>query len=672
MGADRATPESKTTLQPSPLKVYGLLFLLMLLAFGIYIPWLGLYGDDWQYLYVFHLLGAGEYPNFVAADRPFSAWVYQLFTPILGENVAGYHVLVLLIRWAGACVFYQVLKRVWPEQPPAILYAALFFAIFPGFKQQPLPLEFVLHFTVLLCFLISVLLMLAAVDAQTVWKKVLYLVIAVLLSASLFSVEYFVGLELIRPVLLWFALRKTGTPASNRLKSTLYYWLPFLLVLSSFAYWRVFIYKFQFYAPGWIESIRANPLKGIVALLWRSAQDVWLMAVGVLRQPFSLSSGYSDVLVSLLFLIVSAVIVWWLLTRLKIDNKSVSQTPENASSLTGFLITGMLTVLLAGLPFWLVDVPIQAGFPWDRPALAFMAGAAMLWAVALVTFIKTNKQIFIVSVLLALLLVYHYQNARTYISEWQRVKAGFQQLVWRAPEITPGTILLTDTLPYLYYGDNTLSPALNWVYAPDVHQREIPYRVFNLATRSDEVFANASRNQPVTHHYRSFQFEGNTDRLMIFTMREGACLRLIDQSNASSASLSSRLADYLHLSDLSLASGSTERQLPHVFGAALEKDWCYYFENAERAAAAGDPAGVIDWYQQAQTGGYTSSNPTEYLPYLNALLLEGNEADARVVLGQITDLGGKEALCDYLNREVDQPELTTAVGQLHQEAGCQE
>ncbi|MCE1254480.1 MAG: hypothetical protein LWX83_13140, partial [Anaerolineae bacterium] len=108
----------------------------ILLSFGIYLPWYGIYGDDWQYLYLYHLLGVGGYGPFVMADRPFSAWVYWLYTPIVGEFHFGYHLIMLGLRLGAALMFWWVLRLIWKKQPWQVLWVTLLIAIYPSFKQQ--------------------------------------------------------------------------------------------------------------------------------------------------------------------------------------------------------------------------------------------------------------------------------------------------------------------------------------------------------------------------------------------------------------------------------------------------------------------------------------------------------------------------------------------------------
>ena len=69
----------------------------VILSYGIFIPLWGLYGDDWIYMWNYHVFGAGSFVDFVAVDRPFSAWIYILTTPIFGETSWPYHVLLLTL-----------------------------------------------------------------------------------------------------------------------------------------------------------------------------------------------------------------------------------------------------------------------------------------------------------------------------------------------------------------------------------------------------------------------------------------------------------------------------------------------------------------------------------------------------------------------------------------------
>ena len=56
------------------------LLLIGVLAFGLMIPFLGFYWDDWESVYLYHLHNpAIIFPYF--AERPFSAFIYLILFP---------------------------------------------------------------------------------------------------------------------------------------------------------------------------------------------------------------------------------------------------------------------------------------------------------------------------------------------------------------------------------------------------------------------------------------------------------------------------------------------------------------------------------------------------------------------------------------------------------------
>ena len=122
--------------------------LIVLLTYGIpvFFRWFSFYGDDWIYIYNHHLMGPASFPAFVAWDRPYSAWIYMLTTAVFGEAVLPYHILLLLERWLSVFLFWKILTRVWPSAKRMNSWAVLLFAVYPGFQQQPIAVQFILHF----------------------------------------------------------------------------------------------------------------------------------------------------------------------------------------------------------------------------------------------------------------------------------------------------------------------------------------------------------------------------------------------------------------------------------------------------------------------------------------------------------------------------------------------
>src|SRR3990172_7390272 len=63
------------------------LLVVAILAFGLFIPWLGFYWDDWPSIWFLHLLGPLGFRDVFASDRPFLGQLFILSTGILGEKI---------------------------------------------------------------------------------------------------------------------------------------------------------------------------------------------------------------------------------------------------------------------------------------------------------------------------------------------------------------------------------------------------------------------------------------------------------------------------------------------------------------------------------------------------------------------------------------------------------
>src|SRR3989304_10257861 len=68
-----------------------LILIACILAYGIMIPWLGLYSDDWIYLTSFHKFGTEGLTRYFSTNRPVWGFIYQSNLPILGITPCHWH-----------------------------------------------------------------------------------------------------------------------------------------------------------------------------------------------------------------------------------------------------------------------------------------------------------------------------------------------------------------------------------------------------------------------------------------------------------------------------------------------------------------------------------------------------------------------------------------------------
>jgi hypothetical protein len=624
------------------------LFWVTLLAYGIYIPWLGLYGDDWLYLWNYHLLGPGSFVPFVAVDRPFSAWIYVISTAIIGEHIWGYHVLALLLRFLGVLALWWVLRLVWPKQTRQVLTVALLFAIYPGFRQQAIPIEFILHFTVLGMYLASLGLMILAArtasQGRQLWKSVLLELLAVGCAAGMFSIEYFVALELIRPIVLWLALPHDGLSRSQRWRSTFRWYWPFLVLLGGFIVWRVFVQKFEFYQPVLLQNLQANFIQGMSTLAKRFFTDLYLSTIGAWSQVLEFAEGLKTLIFSLVLIGFSLVTVGWLVisqrdgeggetfgshpSREALGDPGTAQKasrkawPKRFGWATQASILGLIALCVAGIPFWFTGITITLAFPWDRGTLPFMLGASLLLAGILEFLFVARFQRLVLVILVCMSIGAFAVTARTYFNDWAQQTQLIWQLAWRAPQLSPGTMLVTERTSLDYVHDNGLTPIVNWTYDPLLKSNQVPYNVYELEMRRNTPYAVdiSIEGVPIQRALRSEIFTGSTSQMIIFSYHSPACLRIIRPEDISTLAVPPALKMFENLSRLDQikAVASANVEPPLTLKTEPPHTWCYYFEKADLARQMEDWPQVVALWQAAAERSYTPTNVSEYEPFIEA------------------------------------------------------
>ncbi len=629
-----------------------------LLAYGVFIPWFGLYGDDWVYLHNFHTLGALSFNQFVAVDRPYSGWIYILTTPIFGEQAWPYHVFLLALRWMSAVLLWYTLRLVWPRRTWALAWVAALFLVYPGFQQQPIAVQYILHFSLLDLLLVSLASMLLAAMARPGSRRfwALYAV-SVVTSLALFSMEYFAGLELLRPVLLWMALGQAGLDGRARLKRTLMLWSPFIAVLLAFGLWRIFIFQFPTYEPVLLNGLMSSPRATLAALAKRIVSDLLKVNFGAWRLAFGLPGKDGSPAVFGLIVAGAGGLSYALLRSL---GRTAPEAPAEANGETSrrewpwplqAMLLGGYAMLIAGLPFWFAMVPLELSFPWDRSTLPFMLGACLLVVGAVDALIRPHFQPVLLAALVAFSAGFQYRNALVYRGEQEALNAYFYQLAWRAPALKPGAIVASDAIPLWRFSDNDLTPVLNWMYAPGERSNRLVYQYFDLSLRLGTDIREVKPGLPVKHGYRNFSFRGNTsDVLAVFTQPAG-CLHVLTAEDGWQPGLPKTVREVLPISNLAvIQANGPAAQLPAAIGSEPVHGWCYYYEKADLARQQGDWQSGAALGDKAQAMGLQAKEALEWLPFIEAYAHSGDWQQARDLSDRANEPDTQPGLCAVWQR----------------------
>jgi hypothetical protein len=632
----------------SPFVLYSIsLFFVLLVSFGLLLPFLGFYWDDWETILVGKLFPISEYWQYFQGMRPLAAWTYILFSPIAGSSPLIWHLIALFFRGLTAWGFWWVFGLVWPTKRTQIGWASLLFVVYPLFRQQAIAVSYHQHWVAFSLYFISVGCMLKFVKAKKgKWLWLLGSLFAEGLHISI--LEYFIGVEFLRPILIWWMLKPEIISKKNRLKKTLQYWLPNLLLLTAFIIWRLINSNQAVLdpnAPVLLFNLFSDPATSFIQLVKHFLQDSMYILVGSWFNPLSPSivedfPKISFVLIILIQLITGFVL-YYLLKKEIDSNSDMEQSQDWIKEAS---ITALAAILLGGLQIWVTDRQTYSEgliLFADRFLLPSMMGAALLWIVGIDWFGRNTKtKIILVSILIAVSVGLHLRIANDFRWSWINQKRVYWQLYWRAPWIEPATSYLEDDLPFSYVMP-TFSYHLLYNQPRNPEERIGAFIRFNpdFVYNKEEWLAG----KLMESEHRNFHFSANTKNSLVMYYhpeQENNCLWILEPSDKDHPLIPEIVKLALPLSNISRIKAENpygEVPDPVIFGKEPEKNWCYFYEKAALARQNQDWAKIVQLGDQAQEKGFNPSisaanSPYEWIPFIQGYANQGNWEMAEILI----------------------------------------
>jgi hypothetical protein len=701
-------------------------FLLLILAFGLLIPWLGFYFDDWPVILIAQLQGANGFWEFYQYDRPFSAWTYILTTPLLGVSSLPWHILTLLMRWSAVLGMAWCLGNLWPERTRrnawSLASMVLLFAIYPAFDQQPIAVAYNQHWISYALYFFSLGAMIQSVRRPR-WFWLLTLLSLASATLHLLTMEYFFGLELLRPMVLWMLLkwegepvepggdrrkaigiwansrllgRKAGeedsarstSPQSTRLVRVLLFWIPYLLLAIAYGFWRLFLLELPIEDPNRPEllyNIAHEPLAVLLQVLQFALRDLvnilfgaWYRAI----DPLQINLSDRFVVFSWLLAAFVSVIMGFYLRHIdgtKLEERAVSQPLSTEPPSRELLWFGLAALLLGLLPVWMTGRYSLHGLYGGRFALAGLFGASILW-IGMIEELSDRRgaSLILVSVLVGLSVAFHLQRANEFRWYWQDQVRFYWQLSWRAPHLEPGTAVLSDGEFLQYVGRYSTSAALNLLYPQPAGQEDFAYWFLEVTPGYLTQNEQTPQGHELETGFRSFTFSSSTAHSIVISYQPdtGRCMWLLSPQDADNPELTELTRDAVELSDLTLilpepvSSGFPPEA---IFGREPAHGWCYYYQKAELARQLGEWEQASRLGDEAQDLGYEPNHALEWLPFIEAYAHTGRWEKALEWTRQVLRIDRKFApkVCNLWERiasEVSLPaEVESTFGELTEE-----
>ncbi len=619
-----------------PLRVIPFaLFIMTFLAYGLLFRQLGFYWDDLGITWIRYHFDAHALQLYFASSRPLWGLLYQFTGNFLPDVPAYWQLFAIFWRWVTALLCWAIFRELWPEHRRLALTISLFFLLYPGFNLQWVSYVYSHFFIVLSFFLFSYLLMFWSFrQPKHFW---LLTALAMLFSAfNLWMMEYFFFLELIRPFIIFIFVQQDSShekqPGAKYLAfQTFTKWLPYFLTWLADVFYRMFVFSNQDYKNVLLTDLLTKPFTTILDLIRSIFSDLWLVSAKawalVFHFPVPSVDGplttlfYAFVVVSTALLTV--VLLWCMREKV----------PQKYSFAWWPIGLGLVTMLVAGIPYWLAKFDVTLGFPADRFTISFMLGVGVFLA-GLLELFPVRVRLVLVVTLVALAAGRQALWADSFRRDWISQKTLFWQMIWRAPGLAPNTTILMNEGPFNYYADNSLGAALNWIYAPDNSSAQIPYVLFYPTSRMQPggSLPGLQAGLPINYDYAIGKFSGSTSQVAAFYFQPPGCLRLLDPEIDSQNHFitdGSLMRDAAQLSSSAWIKADATARMPEIYGPEPSHGWCYYFERADLARQMGDWAGVVKLGDQAFKVNDYPNDPIERFVFVEGYAHAGNWGRAK-------------------------------------------
>jgi hypothetical protein len=270
--------------------------------------------------------------------------------------------------------------------------------------------------------------------------------------------------------------------------------------------------------------------------------------------------------------------------------------------------------------------------PWNSrfvlPAMGGLALLAVILVEAVVTSRNTRHVFF--AILVGLLIGWHNNNTLSFKSAWEKQTRLYEQLIWRAPSIKPGTAVIASEEILGYMGDYPTSFGLNTIYeAKQVN--DVPLWFFAFSGNYTSGVNQAANTDELASQKATVTFRGKKQDALIITYEpeNKQCLWVLRPQDSEYRYLPENIkeaARSAHNNSIQFQEG--DYSLYHTIVNENRDTWCYFYQKADLARQQGDWPQVAALWQEAQTKGFGPDSGFEYIPFIEAYARLGKWEDA--------------------------------------------
>ena len=624
------------------------------LTYVIFIPWLGFYWDDWEYLWIQHTRGIQGLAQEALYDRPITGYIQGFFGIFLGESPLFHQLMVNSIRQGTGIFLFLLFRMLWRKHAIIYVTAPLLFLLYPGILQNPIPYVYKHFHIAVLLEIISIYLSILTIH-QKKGKFVILLIASLLLSITSWLIrEAFIGMELIRYMFLWVALQYTQIRKVT-LKEYFLYLTPYVFTAAAFFIWYVFLFssKRTDISVSWaIGLYKVQPFM----LVTRSIGETIIAFIQAVILAWIIPCLYRFMYVPPLYIIFSFVlgligsgIYVSHMNQLQCFYKQTKQESQEDKKI-GFqlLMIGIVSFVFCVFPviFSGRSVRLILG-AYDRFLLSLIVSSVLVCIGFVIRFFGKKRQTLIFAVLIGVSICTHVNNAYFYMERWDSIKNMWWQLSWRAPKIESGTNLVFVYRKPPLIAAYELWGAANLFYNSQTNKLTLfgePFTPRLLSKLKDKEVEEGGFNTI------TFSVDYNSS-IVVIPPTKTTCLTVLNSNDTSNDAMSPQMREAAHYSHSERIMSSADSPSPAaaIFGKEPGRTWCYYFQKASLARQLEKWEDVYQLGKEVQNRNLMPYYPQEWEPFVKGYVMLGKQAE---LLMQTRNSDKSEYPADRLYRRV--------------------
>ena len=599
---------------------------LIVVAALAYLPLINRIGyshDDWYLMASARAEGAQVFHEIYSVDRPLRAYVLEPAYLLFGQNVLFYNLSAWLFRVLSALLFLWMLRMLWPNRAGWTLSMALLYLLYPGFLSQYNGIDYQAQILSLALAMFSLGLTVYAFFEKRLTIRMIAISLSII-SGILYLglVEYEVGFEFVRVMLLFILAGRVTYNYRERIFNTIKLWLPYSLILLGFGFWRIFFFVGDRKATDidvQFEQIKLYPFQTLYHWAVQVIQDLYDVIFSAWTIPFSQLVGHIQRWGSIIAVLSVGLII---LVIMRLNENQVEDEPSSFRFHNEAILLGLFSAIGGLVPIAMVNR--EVAFPaFSRYSLTSSVGVSIL-IVALLMSIKGNVlRNIIVGLLIFISMLTQHGNAVKYVQETDMMKAFWWQVSWRVPQFEKRTTLIANYPVGAAEEDYFVWGPASLIYYPEKQNPQVIQPGLFAAILNKDGVANVLAREPQKLDDRKniITYKNYRNILVLTQPTLDSCVHILDGNHPE---YSRREWDPIRVvGPYSEMEHVLVNETPHtpptvVFGSEPARGWCYYYEKADLARQQGDWDEVIKLVKEAFEKKLTPKDNIEWMPFLQA------------------------------------------------------